>query len=134
MKHHKKRVNTVVIGVGSNIQPQKNIALAKQKLKSCHCIIGESRIHETEPIGYRYQPNFYNGVILIETEQSYEECKKSLMEIEVALGRKRGKNKYSPRTIDLDIVVWNGRVVDDDYYEREFLREAVLEVWPDLEV
>ena len=44
------------------------------------------------------------------------------------MGRVKSANKFGPRVIDLDIVVWNGEVTDEDYYSREFLRDAVEEV------
>ena len=126
-------MNHVVIGVGSNIRPEENIARARDQIVSEHRLIAESSFVETEPIGYADQPKFLNGVFRIETSFGYKILKKWLLETEKALGRKRGKNKYGPRTIDLDIVVWNGKVVDDDFFERKFLREAVLEVWPKIE-
>ena len=50
------------------------------------------------------------------------------------LGRIRKSDRYDPRTIDLDIVVWGGEIMDEDVYEREFLRAAILEVCPGLNI
>lgn len=127
-------MNRVVIGVGSNINPKENIANAKQNIGRHHRIITESKFIETKPLGNLNQPNFLNGVLLIETEMDYEELKNGLIEIEKGLGRKRRKDKYAPRTIDLDIIVWNGKIVDKDVYKRDFLREGVLEVWPEIRI
>ena len=127
-------MNQVVIGVGSNIHPAENIPKAKEKIQRSHRFIAESTFVETKPIGYADQSNFINGAFRIETELGYDDLKAWLLSTERALGRKRGKNRYGPRSIDLDIVVWNGRIVDDDFYDRDFLRNAVLEVWPDLRV
>lgn len=126
-------MNHVIIGVGSNILPEGNIAKARDRIASQHRLIAESAFVETEPIGFTDQPNFLNGVFHIETEFDYPSLKEWLLDTEKALGRRRGKNKYGPRTIDLDIVVWNGKIVDDDFHKRKFLRNAVLEVWPELE-
>jgi 2-amino-4-hydroxy-6-hydroxymethyldihydropteridine diphosphokinase len=57
-----------------------------------------------------------------------EELKFLLRQIENQLGRDRSKPKFSSRTIDLDIVVWNGNITDEDYYTRDFLRNSVNEV------
>jgi len=127
-------MNQVVIGVGSNIHPAENITKAKEEILRSHRLIAESALVETKPVGYTDQPNFINGAFRIETEFGYGDLKAWLLSTERALGRKRGKNRYGPRPIDLDIVVWNGKIVDDDFYERDFLRNAVLEVWPDLRV
>jgi 7,8-dihydro-6-hydroxymethylpterin-pyrophosphokinase len=42
------------------------------------------------------------------------------------------ENKNGPRCIDLDIVVWNRKVIDRDFYDRDFLQTVVLELMPDL--
>ena len=125
-------MNQVVIGVGSNIRPEENIARTKEIIRMSHRLVGESTFVETEPVGFLDQSNFINGAFRVETKLDFVEMKKWLLSVENQLGRKRGKNKYGPRTIDLDIVVWNGDIVDDDFYTRDFLNNAVLEVWPDL--
>lgn len=127
-------MNRVVVGIGSNIDPAQNITKVKQKLGSKHRVIATSSFIETKPVGYLDQANFINGAILIDTEMEYKELRNWLREIEKALGRIRGENKFGPRTIDLDIVVWNGKVVDEDVYERGFLRNSILEVCPDLRI
>ena len=126
-------MNQVIIGVGSNIRPEENIAGARDRIASQHRLMAASAFVETEPIGYADQPKFLNGAFRIETSFDFKTLKEWLLETEKALGRRRGKNKYGPRTIDLDIVVWNGKIVDEDFYNRKFLRDAVLEVWPGVE-
>jgi 2-amino-4-hydroxy-6-hydroxymethyldihydropteridine diphosphokinase len=81
-------------------------------------------------VGFKEQAPFLNGALLIETELDAAALKIRLREIETALGRVRAENKYGPRTIDLDILVWNGEVVDDDVYEREFLKSSIVELLP----
>jgi 7,8-dihydro-6-hydroxymethylpterin-pyrophosphokinase len=44
------------------------------------------------------------------------------------MGRDRTAPKFGPRNIDLDIVVWNGEIVDNDYYTRDFLQKSVDEI------
>ena len=127
-------MNRVVIGLGSNIQPEENIEKARQMMRRRHRLVAESAFIETEPVGYSDQPHFLNGAVLIETAMGYEELEDWLKKTERTLGRVRGENKYGPRTIDLDIVVWNGKVVDPDVHERRFLRDAVLSVWPTLNI
>jgi len=63
-----------------------------------------------------------------------EELKAWLRELEGDLGRTRSTDRYNSRTIDLDIVVWGGEIMDEDVYEREFLRTAILEVCPGLNI
>jgi 2-amino-4-hydroxy-6-hydroxymethyldihydropteridine diphosphokinase len=125
-------VNEAVVGTGSNIEPERHIALARDALAKDHVLLCESRFVRTAPIGVTDQPEFTNGVFLIATTMTRESLKAYLKRTEDRLGRIRTGNRYGPRTIDLDIVVWNGEIVDQDYYDRDFLRHAVAEVLPAL--
>ena len=124
----------VVIGLGSNIDPEANLEQAVLELKSRFKVTKRSQWTRTKPIGIQDQPDFYNGALLMETELDQQSLKKELKRIEDILGRDRSLPKFGPRTIDLDILVWNKKVVDEDYYERDFLRKGVEEIIPDLEL
>ena len=124
----------VVIGLGSNIDPEANLEQAVQELKSRFKVSKQSQWTRTKPIGIQDQPDFYNGALLMETELEQQSLKKELKQIEDILGRDRSLPKFGPRTIDLDILIWNKKVVDEDYYERDFLRKGVEEIIPDLEL
>ena len=124
----------VVIGLGSNIDPEANLEQAVQELKSRFKVSKRSQWTRTKPIGIQDQPDFYNGALLMETELEQQSLKKELKRIEDLLGRDRSLPKFGPRTIDLDILIWNKKVVDEDYYERDFLRKGVEEIIPDLKL
>ena len=124
----------VVIGLGSNIDPEANLEQAVLELKSRFKVSKRSQWTRTKPIGIQDQPDFYNGALLMETELEQQSLKKELKQIEDILGRDRSLPKFGPRTIDLDILIWNKKVVDEDYYERDFLRKGVEEIIPDLEL
>jgi 2-amino-4-hydroxy-6-hydroxymethyldihydropteridine diphosphokinase len=126
-------MNTGVIGAGSNIRPRENIKKARDILTRECRLVGESEFVKTDPVGFQGQDDFMNGVFVIETDLDYEECREYLKSVEDRLGRKRTHNKYGPRTIDLDITVWNNKITDNDFYSRDFLKKAVLEVLPDLD-
>ena len=124
----------VVIGLGSNIDPEANLEQAVQELKSRFKVSKRSQWTRTKPIGIQDQPDFYNGALLMETELEQQSLKKELKRIEDILGRDRSLPKFGPRTIDLDILIWNKKVVDEDYYVRDFLRKGVEEIIPDLKL
>ena len=124
----------VVIGLGSNIDPEANLEQAVQELKSRFKVSKRSQWTRTKPIGIQDQPDFYNGALLMETELEQQSLRKELKRIEDILGRDRSLPKFGPRTIDLDILIWNKKVVDEDYYQRDFLRKGVEEIIPDLEL
>ena len=128
------RMNRAVIGVGSNIEPEIHLPKARERLAERHVIVAESPLVETSPVGCLHQPDFTNGALLLETRVDRQRLKADLKAIELMLGRLPGKHRYGPRTIDLDLVVWNGEVIDQDLYTRDYLREAVLAVLPDLKL
>ena len=126
--------NKVVIGVGSNIEPSKNIREAQNAIANHFKLIKTSSLIETEPIGCNDQDNFLNCAFLIETDMDSEKLKFWLKDLESRLGRIKTENKNGPRTIDLDIVVWNEEIVDAEVYEREFLQHSITELLPDLKI
>jgi 2-amino-4-hydroxy-6-hydroxymethyldihydropteridine diphosphokinase len=124
------KTNRAVLGLGSNIDPEENIRKAIELIRAEFSLIKISSFVRTEPVGFKEQALFLNGALLIETALDAASLKTRLKEIEIALGRVRTKNKNGPRTIDLDILVWNGEVVDDDVYERDFLKSSIVELLP----
>lgn len=126
-------MNTVIIGVGSNINAERNVSVAKQMLGEKLSVIGESKFVKTKPIGPWEQQDFLNGSLLVKTRLGRKRLKTLLKGVEAALGRDGGEDRYGPRKMDLDILVWNGEIVDSDVYERGFLRRSVIELCPELE-
>ena len=122
-------MNTVIIGIGSNINPDENIPRALKLLAEKVTIEKLSTLIKTKPIGITDQPDFINGAVKITTFLSREELQLFLKTTEDRTGRDRSQPRFGPRTIDLDIVVWNGEIVDPDYYTRDFLQIAVAEIW-----
>lgn len=125
-------MNRVIIAVGSNIDPHHHIEQARQKLAQSHHLLAESAFVQTAPIGFAEQADFINGAFLIETTLDAPMLKQWLRKLENVAGRVRTENKFGPRTLDLDIAVWNEEVVDKDVYCRDFLKQAILELWPEL--
>lgn len=120
--------NTAIISIGSNIDAEQNIARMLKILGNEVEILKVSTLVKTKPIGIEDQPDFTNGALKAETEMNREELTRLLKTIEDELGRDRSAPKFGPRTIDLDIVVWNDEIVDEDYYNRDFLQKSVDEV------
>jgi 2-amino-4-hydroxy-6-hydroxymethyldihydropteridine diphosphokinase len=116
-------MNKVIIGLGSNILPEENIGKALEELGNIISIIKTTALLRTKPVGIIDQPDFLNGALLAETNLDKESLKVYLKSLEDLLGRDRTLPKSGPRTIDLDIIVWNGEILDEDYYTRDYLRE-----------
>lgn len=125
-------MNRVIVAIGSNIHPEKNIPEALKILGAKYHLLKTASLRKTLPIGFTDQPDFMNSASLVETLLDKDAFNRELKHIEALLGRVRTSNKFGPRTIDLDIVVWNGEIVDDDFYTRDFLKEAVEEITDDV--
>tara|TARA_B110000503_G_scaffold70752_1_gene109937 strand:- start:18352 stop:18762 length:411 start_codon:yes stop_codon:yes gene_type:complete len=121
-------LNQVVISVGSNINSLLNIKRSQDILSKKEKFIYSADIIETNPIGYLDQPNFLNTAFLVATHLDYEEFNAYLKSIEDRMGRERGLNKAGPRTIDLDIIIWNGRLLTDDYHSYDYVSIPVNQV------
>ncbi len=120
--------NIAIIGIGSNIKASENIPKMLEILKQKVEILKISKMIQTKPIGIENQPDYTNGAVKISTPLGKNELNSLLKRIEDELGRDRSAPKFSPRTMDLDMVVWNGKIVDEDYFTRDFVRKSVQEV------
>ncbi len=125
-------MNRAAVSIGSNIDPEENARKAVEILSQKFPGLKFSSFVFTKAVGYTEQPDFLNGAVLIFTNLNLAQLTDTLKKIEAVMGRIRGELKNGPRIIDLDIVVWNGKVVDEDFYKRQFLRDAVLELIPDI--
>lgn len=121
-------MNTCIIGIGSNIDAETNIPKMLEILQTKVEVIKVSPMIRTKPIGIKEQPDYTNGAVKINTELDQNNLNQLLKSIEDELGRDRSGLKFGPRTMDLDIVVWNDEIVDQDYYTRDFLEKSVKAV------
>lgn len=94
------------LGVGSNIRPEENVPAALELLSWEMDITGISTFYRTPPLGNPSDPSFINGVLEVRTTLSEEGVLEVLTRIEDLLGRVRGADKYAPRTMDLDLLVY----------------------------
>lgn len=127
-------MNRAVIGLGSNINPEENIREAKDAIGGKFKIIKSSSFVKTDPVGIMDQDKFLNGALLIDSVMEAPELKSWLKNLESKLGRVKSEIRHGPRTIDLDILVWNGKIVDEEVHEREFLKKSIEELMPELDL
>lgn len=129
------------IGIGSNIEPEKNVRAAIRSLAQQTRVTGISMVYCTDALDRPKQPYYFNCVVEIETEAPPAEVKHGLLRaIENNLGRKRTEDKYAPRTIDLDLIVYGDlamdtegiRLPDPEILERPFLAIPLFELAPDM--
>jgi 2-amino-4-hydroxy-6-hydroxymethyldihydropteridine diphosphokinase len=100
----------VFLSLGSNIEPRRNLAKALAELKRRFEVLALSPVYLTAPVGDVDQPDFWNTVAELESDLEPEEIQRQLREIEQLFGRTRDPLRpYGPRTVDLDLVLVDGR-------------------------
>lgn len=133
-------MNEAYIFVGSNIEREQNYPEAVKRLRALGHIVAVSPVYETAAIGGGADaPRFYNGAVWLATDLSAHALRNGLREIENEMGRVRTADKYAPRTIDLDLVLYGEAIIDDGelqipdpfIFERGFMARALAHVNPD---
>ena len=100
----------VWVSLGSNIDRERCIRGAVAALRGRFHELTLSKVYESEAVGFDGQP-FYNLVLGFRTEDSPAALCRCFREIEDAFGRERGCDKFSPRTLDIDLLTYGDRVV-----------------------
>ncbi len=127
------------ISIGSNIDKDKNILASLRALEHHFGQLTISSIYESEPVGFTGD-TFYNLVVGFNSNLSVKEVAKQLRQIELDNGRTRDCQKFSARTLDLDLILYDDLILNDgrlqiprDEIERyAFVLEPLAEIAPTL--
>ena len=109
-------MHKVFLGIGGNIGNKdenfrKIYSLATEKLGT---VVQSSSIYESPPWGFRAEENFWNQILIIETGYSPESLLKEIHIIENEFGRKRKKNAYVSREMDIDILYYAEHYIETE--------------------
>lgn len=126
------------IALGSNLDnPREQVLHAMNAIHAIeHCeVVKRSSLYITKPVGYLDQPDFINAVVEVKTTLKPLALLHALQKIEQAQGRVR-EFKNGPRTIDLDLILFDDVVMNTDelilphprMHEREFVLEPLREL------
>jgi 2-amino-4-hydroxy-6-hydroxymethyldihydropteridine diphosphokinase len=119
--------------LGSNIQPEKNIPLAFGLLAKQLTILQTSCVWESRAVGSD-GANFLNMAVLVLTSSGVESLKDQMLRpLEAQLGRVRTGDKNAPRTIDLDILLFDQQVLDLNLWQTAFRAVPMAGLLPDLQ-
>ena len=122
----------VLIALGSNIDPERNISAALTYLEHLTLLKDKASIWQTPAVGSEGS-DYLNTAVLIETQLKQDQFKKTILsEIEDKLDRIRIPDKYADRTIDLDILVYGDQVIDHDLWLQPHVTIPAAEICPDL--
>ena len=131
-------MNKFYVLVGSNIEPQENVKKGLDLVKECNEVELEavSSIHISKAVGMDGD-DFLNLVLRCSSELDFKGTVSLLKNIEVLCGRTRDpNNKFTPRTLDLDIIIWNDfegfidgyELPDPDINKYEFIQKPLVEI------
>jgi 2-amino-4-hydroxy-6-hydroxymethyldihydropteridine diphosphokinase len=137
-------VTRAYVGLGANLGPREVTLLrAVDLLAEAEGVdvVAVSQLRETDPVGVVDQPMFLNGAVALETSLSARDLLALLLAVERELGRVRAE-RWGPRTVDLDLLVYGDDVVDEPglrvphprVRERRFALEPLAELDPDLAI
>ena len=135
---------TAYLGIGSNLSPETHILKAIVEIRAQMQVMAASRFYRNpahQPDGdAASQPDFVNGVLEVRTSRDPQELKFGVLrEIERRIGRKRTADRYAPRVLDLDLLIY-GEVrmetetlvlPDPEIFRRAFWAVPLSELVPD---
>ena len=141
MSESKDSMNKAYLLIGGNEGERLHyLEQAKKEIEqSCGEISLQSSIYETAAWGIRDQPSFLNQAIMIQTQHNADKLMDEILSIEEKLGRIR-KEKYGPRTIDIDILFFNEDIINlshlriphPELQNRRFALVPMNEIAPEL--
>jgi 2-amino-4-hydroxy-6-hydroxymethyldihydropteridine diphosphokinase len=123
--------NQVLIGLGSNINPDQNISEALRLLGSQVSIRNFSSIYQSPSVGSS-GPDYLNSAVLINTDSSLDMLRMNILKpIENQLKRVRSSDRYMDRTIDLDVLIFNQTVTDPELWTQVHVAVPASDVLPE---
>lgn len=127
-----KEIHQVVLGLGSNISPSENLKSSIYLLGRLVPINAVSGVWQTPSLGSP-GPDFLNAAALITTQLSADDLRSNILRpIENLLGRIRTTDPNAPRTIDLDILIFDGKLLDVDLWSYAHMAVPVAEILPSI--
>ena len=127
----------VYVGVGSNIEREKNIRSGLAALARRYGALTLSPVYQARAIGFTGD-DFFNLVAAFDTGKTVTELENDLCQIEFEHGRRRGEDRFSARTLDLDLLLYGDlvseqhRVPRADITKYAFVLKPLFDLAPDL--
>jgi 2-amino-4-hydroxy-6-hydroxymethyldihydropteridine diphosphokinase len=138
-------VTRAFVGLGANLGDRERTLRAAVDALAGEAgieVVAVSTLRETEPVGVGEQPLFLNGAAELDTTLTARDLLDRLLAVEQRFGRIRTSGEHGARTLDLDLLLYGGEVIDEPgltvphprLHERRFVLEPLAEMAPDLVV
>lgn len=129
----------VYLGLGSNIDPEKNLSIGIRELRERYGDLEVSAVYQSTAVGFE-GPDFLNLVVGFDTETDPVDVYEQIEVIHNMAGRNRDEEKFSSRPLDIDLLLYNDLVVDErpvrlprsDILEYSFVLRPLAELAPAL--
>lgn len=130
---------TVYLGLGSNVDAEKNLRLAAGELRRRFGDVRLSRTYRNAAVGFEGD-DFLNLVAAFDTAEPPLAIQQQIDEIHDLAGRQRAGDKFSPRTLDVDLLLYGNEIIDEpplhlprpDVLEYVFVLGPLAELAPEL--
>jgi 2-amino-4-hydroxy-6-hydroxymethyldihydropteridine diphosphokinase len=127
------------VAAGSNVEPQRHLAFAVRELERVFGRLSASHAYRNKAVGFE-GPDFINLVVGFRTALTLDQVIEILRDIERRCGRPADAAKWAPRTMDLDILLYGDRVLDEpgrklprpDLVRRAYMLGPLAEIAPRL--
>jgi 2-amino-4-hydroxy-6-hydroxymethyldihydropteridine diphosphokinase len=121
------------LNLGSNIEPERNLRQAIHLLQKRGQVKAVSSFWESHAFGSD-GPNFLNACLLFLTALGVQELKEQIIRpIEAELGRVRVADRYAPRPIDIDIILFDDEPYSGEFWSNAFVVVPLAELYPDFQ-
>jgi 2-amino-4-hydroxy-6-hydroxymethyldihydropteridine diphosphokinase len=125
-------MHSAYLSLGSNIEPKKNLHSAWTSLNLSLQVIRSSSIWESPPYGAG-GPNYLNALVEVSIFWDFEDLKWNVLRsLESRMGRIRTDDKFASRTIDLDVIIFDGEIIESNLWHLAYLAAPGAELLPDL--
>ena len=124
-------MSRIYISIGSNIEAEKHVRLAVAELRRHYGEALLSSVYESEAVGFDGD-NFLNMVAGVDTDESVQVVSTVLHAIEDRHGRLRDGPRFSARTLDLDLLLYDDLITDEDGLQipRDEITKNAFVLWP----
>jgi 2-amino-4-hydroxy-6-hydroxymethyldihydropteridine diphosphokinase len=129
----------IYLGLGSNVEPEKYLRLGIRELGQRFGVLELSNVYKSKAVGFD-GADFLNLVVGLESELTPQEIHEVIETMHVQAGRKRGESRYSPRTLDVDLLLYDDLILDEtalhipraDVLKYSFVLGPLAEIAPNL--
>lgn len=130
---------TIYLGLGSNVQPKRNLRRAMRELRHRYGDVEASAVYRSAAVGFDGDP-FLNLVVRIRSDHTAAQVNAEIERLHELSGRVRGGDKWVARPLDIDLLLYDDEVIDEpgirvprsDVLEYSFVLRPLSELAPEL--